>query len=99
MFGTDNVSAMELYNDLLPDPLPTEPMALASAWLATARASRQQPNPDAMVLATHVPAAMLFVPSRAGVSHSPEEYTTPEHCELGARVLTRAVSSLVANHS
>jgi pyridoxamine 5'-phosphate oxidase len=43
---------MELYNDLLPDPLPAEPMALASAWLATALASRQQPNPDAMVLAT-----------------------------------------------
>jgi pyridoxamine 5'-phosphate oxidase len=43
---------MELYNDLLPDPLPAEPMALASAWLATARAARQQPNPDAMVLAT-----------------------------------------------
>ena len=43
---------MELYNDLLPDPLPAEPMALASAWLATALAARQQPNPDAMVLAT-----------------------------------------------
>ena len=43
---------MELYNDLLPDPLPAEPMALAGAWLATALAARQQPNPDAMVLAT-----------------------------------------------
>jgi pyridoxamine 5'-phosphate oxidase len=43
---------MELFNDLLPDPLPAEPMALASAWLATARAARQQPNPDAMILAT-----------------------------------------------
>jgi pyridoxamine 5'-phosphate oxidase len=43
---------MDLYNDLLPDPLPPEPMALASAWLATALAARQQPNPDAMVLAT-----------------------------------------------
>jgi pyridoxamine 5'-phosphate oxidase len=52
----DNISAMELYNDLLPDPLPTEPMALASAWLATALAARQQPNPDAMVLATATPA-------------------------------------------
>src|SRR5688500_11620624 len=49
---TDTITAMELYNDLLPDPLPAEPMALASAWLATARAARQQPNPDAMVLAT-----------------------------------------------
>ena len=48
----DNISAMELFNDLLPDPLPAEPMALASAWLATALAARQQPNPDAMVLAT-----------------------------------------------
>ena len=43
---------MEIYNDLLPDPLPAEPMALAAAWLTTALAARQQPNPDAMVLAT-----------------------------------------------
>jgi acetylornithine deacetylase/succinyl-diaminopimelate desuccinylase-like protein len=43
-----------------------------------------------------VPAAMLFVPSRGGVSHSPEEHTAPEHCELGARVLTRAIRALVA---
>jgi pyridoxamine 5'-phosphate oxidase len=43
---------MDLYNDLLPDPLPAEPMALAGAWLSTALAARQQPNPDAMVLAT-----------------------------------------------
>jgi allantoate deiminase len=51
---------------------------------------------DAMVLAKHVPAAMLFVPSRAGISHSPDEYTSPEQCELGARVLARAVRALVA---
>jgi pyridoxamine 5'-phosphate oxidase len=43
---------MELFNDLLPDPLPTEPMALVNAWLETARAARQQPNPESMVLAT-----------------------------------------------
>jgi acetylornithine deacetylase/succinyl-diaminopimelate desuccinylase-like protein len=52
-----------------------------------------------MVLAKHLPAGMLFVPSRAGISHSPDEYTTPEHCALGARVLARAVERLVANHS
>ncbi|MGH3112202.1 MAG: M20/M25/M40 family metallo-hydrolase, partial [Gaiellaceae bacterium] len=50
---------------------------------------------DAMVLAHHVPAAMLFVPSRGGISHSPEEFTPPEQCELGARVLARAVRRLV----
>jgi hydantoinase/carbamoylase family amidase len=51
---------------------------------------------DAMVLAHHVPAAMLFVPSRGGISHSPEEHTPPELCDLGARVLARAVRALVA---
>jgi allantoate deiminase len=50
---------------------------------------------DAMVLGRHVPAGMLFVPSRGGVSHSPEEYTAPEHCELGARVLARALADLL----
>ena len=50
---------------------------------------------DAMVLAHHVPAAMLFVPSRGGVSHSPDEFTAPEACELGARVLARTVRRLV----
>ena len=50
---------------------------------------------DAMVLAHHVPAAMLFVPSRGGVSHSPDEFTPPEQCELGARVLARTVRRLV----
>ena len=51
---------------------------------------------DAMVLAHHVPAAMLFVPSRGGLSHCAEEFTSPEQCELGARVLARAVRGLVA---
>jgi allantoate deiminase len=50
---------------------------------------------DAMVLGRHVPAVMLFVPSRGGVSHNPDEYTAPEQCELGARVLARALSTLV----
>jgi allantoate deiminase len=50
---------------------------------------------DAMVLGKHVPAGMLFVPSRAGISHSPDEFTPPEQCELGAHVLARAVRRLV----
>jgi hydantoinase/carbamoylase family amidase len=50
---------------------------------------------DAMILGRRIPAAMLFVPSRRGISHSPEEYTSPEHCELGARVLAQALELLV----
>jgi allantoate deiminase len=34
-----------------------------------------------------VPAAMIFVPSRGGISHSPDEYTHPAQVELGMRVL------------
>jgi len=49
---------------------------------------------DAMVLAEHVPAAMLFVPSRAGVSHAPDEYTPPEQYEPALTVLTETVAEL-----
>lgn len=36
----------------LPDPLPTEPFTLAAAWLNEATQRGDQPNPNAMVLAT-----------------------------------------------
>jgi pyridoxamine 5'-phosphate oxidase len=36
----------------LPEPLPGEPLSLAAAWLAEAMQRRDQPNPNAMVLAT-----------------------------------------------
>jgi N-carbamoyl-L-amino-acid hydrolase len=50
---------------------------------------------DAMEVGRHAPSGMLFVPSRRGISHSPEEFTDPEHCELGARVLARALEDLL----
>ena len=43
---------MATERELLPDPLPAEPMTMAVAWLAQAWQARAQPNPDAMVLAT-----------------------------------------------
>jgi beta-ureidopropionase / N-carbamoyl-L-amino-acid hydrolase len=42
---------------------------------------------DAMCFATLAPQGMIFVPSRAGISHAPEEFTEHEHCVAGARVL------------
>lgn len=42
---------------------------------------------DAMNMATLCPMAMLFVPSKDGVSHSPDEYTAPQDCINGAQVL------------
>jgi hydantoinase/carbamoylase family amidase len=49
---------------------------------------------DAMALGRHVPSGMIFVPSRAGVSHSPAEHTSSTHCDLGAAVLARALEHL-----
>jgi hydantoinase/carbamoylase family amidase len=49
---------------------------------------------DAMIIGRHARAAMLFVPSHQGISHSPREWTDPEDCELGARVLAGALRRL-----
>ena len=49
---------------------------------------------DAMCMATIAPEAMIFVPSKDGISHHPSEYTTPEHCILGAKVLLGALLQL-----
>jgi N-carbamoyl-L-amino-acid hydrolase len=46
---------------------------------------------DAAVLSRHVPAGMLFIPSRGGVSHSPAEESSEEHLVLGAQALLDAV--------
>ncbi|MDR7467997.1 MAG: Zn-dependent hydrolase [Armatimonadota bacterium] len=42
---------------------------------------------DAKVLAPRLPVGLLFVPSRGGVSHSPEEFTAPGQVAGGAQVL------------
>jgi allantoate deiminase len=49
---------------------------------------------DAQILATRCKVGMLFVPSIGGRSHCPEETTSPEHLELGTRVLARAMELL-----
>ncbi|MBO0689237.1 MAG: Zn-dependent hydrolase [Candidatus Dormibacteraeota bacterium] len=49
---------------------------------------------DAMSMAAITDQAMLFVPSRDGVSHAPAEHTQPEDCELGANALLAAVLEL-----
>jgi N-carbamoyl-L-amino-acid hydrolase len=46
---------------------------------------------DAVYVARAIPAAMLFIPCRNGVSHSPEEHAEPEHVRAGCDVLLHAV--------
>ncbi len=46
---------------------------------------------DAQILASRCKVGMLFVPSIGGRSHCPEEATSPEHLEIGTRVLAKAL--------
>jgi allantoate deiminase len=39
---------------------------------------------------------MIFVRSRDGVSHSPDEWSSREDCEAGAEVLYRVVLDLAS---
>lgn len=43
---------MSHHTELLSDPLPAEPLEVVSRWLAESWKLRQQPNPNAMVVAT-----------------------------------------------
>ncbi|MFK7848415.1 MAG: Zn-dependent hydrolase [Rhodothermales bacterium] len=51
---------------------------------------------DAQILAGRFPAAMIFVPSKDGISHNIKEYTKPAHIEAGANVLLHAVLDLAS---
>ncbi len=49
---------------------------------------------DAQEMAHLGPVGMIFVPSVAGISHSPREFSTPEAITRGANVLLHAVMKL-----
>jgi beta-ureidopropionase / N-carbamoyl-L-amino-acid hydrolase len=46
---------------------------------------------DAAYISRVAPAAMIFVPSRDGISHNEAEFTSKEQCAAGAQVLLQAV--------
>jgi beta-ureidopropionase / N-carbamoyl-L-amino-acid hydrolase len=52
---------------------------------------------DAGVLASRIPAAMLFVRNPTGVSHSPAEYADPADCEAGVAALAAVLEDLAGS--
>ena len=46
---------------------------------------------DAAILATHLPTAMLFIASRDGISHNPQEFSRIEDIATAAAVLAKLV--------
>lgn len=49
---------------------------------------------DAQMMARICPAAMIFVPSKDGISHNPKEYTSSRQLNSGAEVLLEVVRRL-----
>jgi allantoate deiminase len=79
------------------DPLALDPALIDTVERAAAdegASSMRMPSGaghDAMIIGRSVPAAMLFIPSLRGVSHSPDERSSREHVELGMRVLANVL--------
>ena len=49
---------------------------------------------DTMCVADHVPSAMVFVPCKDGVSHSPLEEANPADAALGAEIMLNAIRAV-----
>ncbi len=49
---------------------------------------------DAQMMARICPSAMIFVPSKDGISHNPKEHTSRKHLDSGAEVLLETVMRL-----
>ena len=49
---------------------------------------------DAQMIARIAPSAMIFVPSRGGISHNPREFTAPSQLRDGANVLLDVLRAL-----
>ncbi len=86
-----------------PTHFPSAMTALLEQACASASARAGQPAPlqltsgafhDAMYLAGHCPSAMIFVPSKQGISHNAAEETDHADLVLGVQALAHAVTRL-----
>jgi N-carbamoyl-L-amino-acid hydrolase len=99
--------SLSIEADLLSHEEPVEISAAMQAALAAVADQLQVPHlrlpsfagHDTNQMAKIAPVGMLFIPSHAGRSHCPEEWTEPEDMALGARVLCAAVMHLDAQLS
>ena len=84
-----------------PPAVMAEPMQVAieaaAAKLCPGKATRMPSGAghDAQVMAKHMPAAMLFVPSIGGISHHWTENTSDEDLALGAEVYVQAAAEML----
>lgn len=67
-------------------------MRVAGAMGIEARRMASGAGHDAQTFARHIPAGLIFAPSRGGISHAPEEWTEWDQIETGATLLANAVA-------
>ncbi len=53
---------------------------------------------DSLFMARVAPISMIFIPCRGGVSHRPDEYSSPEQIATGVEVLARSLAELAGHH-
>jgi acetylornithine deacetylase/succinyl-diaminopimelate desuccinylase-like protein len=51
---------------------------------------------DSLFMAQFSPTAMIFIPCRGGVSHRPDEFSSPEQIQRGVQVLATTLARLAA---
>ena len=51
---------------------------------------------DSLFVAEICPTTMIFIPCRGGVSHRPDEYSSPEQIGHGVTVLAHTLAKLAA---
>lgn len=71
--------------------------ASASARGLKSRRMTSGAGHDAQMIARIAPTAMIFVPSRDGISHNPREHTEPDELVAGANVLLDVVERMVGS--
>ena len=85
-------------NHLSSSAIPMDSELVSALERATRRvdiSARRMPSGaghDAMIMARRVPSGMLFVPSRDGISHSPEEFSESHHVAGAVAVLLETLS-------
>jgi N-carbamoyl-L-amino-acid hydrolase len=62
----------------------------------TARKMISRAYHDSLFMAQLCPITMIFIPCREGVSHRPDEYSSPEQIANGVSVLARVLANLAS---
>ena len=100
--ATSNRRKVDIHKELLNADAPAESGAEIVAALSEACSKHNFPclrmtsraYHDSLFMSRLAPIAMLFIPSKNGYSHRPDEYSSPEDIARGALVLAETLAAL-----